>query len=396
MKIQEYKLKSGERRYILKGAYIGVDSITGEEIRGTIRGKTKTEVRHKLDRKISEFKANGNTKIAKVNISTCNELIDIWLESYEKSGIRESSFETIRSQTRRIRPLIGDIRLEKLSSTLMHIKADEFKEKAKSEGYKKYEVILRTIKRIFQFGVSRKYLQINPMEVCSTKRDKIDLDIENTTSKIEFYDKKQIKQIFDCFEHFQNSDINDVAFATFIKILFLSGARANEILCLNWSDIDFKARNLSITKTYSSRKRLIRPPKSKAGVRTIELDETSIELLKAWKKTLYEKCLMFGITSPSLVFLNISSRNHANSYHYNHMLERYQEFCCNNNIEYLGGLHCFRHTYATMYIAAGGDFKTLQTRLGHETISMTMDLYAKALPEIERRAVDETLKFLLA
>ena len=48
-----------------------------------------------------------------------------------------------------------------------------------------------------------------------------------------------------------------------------------------------------------------------------------------------------------------------------------------------------------MYVAAGGDFKTLQARLGHENISITMDLYANALPEIERKAVENTLKFMI-
>ena len=63
-------------------------------------------------------------------------------------------------------------------------------------------------------------------------------------------------------------------------------------------------------------------------------------------------------------------------------------------IVYLNGLHCFRHTHATMDVAAGGDFKTLQTRLGHSDISMTMNLYANALPEIERKAVENTLIFM--
>ena len=47
-----------------------------------------------------------------------------------------------------------------------------------------------------------------------------------------------------------------------------------------------------------------------------------------------------------------------------------------------------------MYIASGGDFKTLQARLGHEDLTMTMNLYAKALPEVERKAVDNAILFM--
>ena len=75
---------------------------------------------------------------------------------------------------------------------------------------------------------------------------------------------------------------------------------------------------------------------------------------------------------------------------------RYKTFCEIHGILYLGGLHCFRHTHATMYVASGGDYKTLQKRLGHEDITMTMNLYANALPEVEREALDTMVSFINA
>ena len=62
MNIQQYETKDGSKRYILKGAYLGVDSLTGEQVRTTVRGKTEREVRRKYELKIREFEGGGSTK----------------------------------------------------------------------------------------------------------------------------------------------------------------------------------------------------------------------------------------------------------------------------------------------------------------------------------------------
>ena len=41
LNIKEYKTKSGEVRYILRGAYIGTDVLTGKQVRTSITGRTK-------------------------------------------------------------------------------------------------------------------------------------------------------------------------------------------------------------------------------------------------------------------------------------------------------------------------------------------------------------------
>ncbi|EUN33944.1 phage integrase family protein [Lactococcus cremoris subsp. cremoris HP] len=41
LNIKEYKTKGGEIRYILRGAYIGTDVLTGKQVRTDVRGRTK-------------------------------------------------------------------------------------------------------------------------------------------------------------------------------------------------------------------------------------------------------------------------------------------------------------------------------------------------------------------
>lgn len=50
--------------------------------------------------------------------------------------------------------------------------------------------------------------------------------------------------------------------------------------------------------------------------------------------------------------------------------------------------HELRHTHATMLIADGMDFKTVQHRLGHSSATVTMDVYAHAMPSKDVEAAD--------
>ncbi len=58
-------------------------------------------------------------------------------------------------------------------------------------------------------------------------------------------------------------------------------------------------------------------------------------------------------------------------------------------------LHDLRHTNATLLLSTGVDVKTISSRLGHSTVSTTLDIYAHALNETDKKA-SENLKNILA
>lgn len=91
LNIKEYKTKSGEVRYILRGAYIGTDVLTGKQVKTDIRGRTKTGVKNELERLKNNFKKNGNTK-GKESLETFGEVAETFelyklqqkLDQYDK------------------------------------------------------------------------------------------------------------------------------------------------------------------------------------------------------------------------------------------------------------------------------------------------------------------------
>ncbi len=48
--------------------------------------------------------------------------------------------------------------------------------------------------------------------------------------------------------------------------------------------------------------------------------------------------------------------------------------------------HDLRHTWATRYLAEGGDVKTASSVLGHANAAITLNTYASADPDAKRRS----------
>ena len=51
--------------------------------------------------------------------------------------------------------------------------------------------------------------------------------------------------------------------------------------------------------------------------------------------------------------------------------------------------HDLRHSAATILMAAGVHPKVVQERLGHSTITMTMDIYSHVLPSMQQDVADK-------
>lgn len=58
-------------------------------------------------------------------------------------------------------------------------------------------------------------------------------------------------------------------------------------------------------------------------------------------------------------------------------------------------VHGLRHTWATLALQAGVHPKVVQERLGHSTISVTMDIYSHVLPSMESDAADRVAALIL-
>ena len=149
-----------------------------------------------------------------------------------------------------------------------------------------------------------------------------------------------------------------------IKFLVGSGCREQEVAHLEWDDVNFPDKTVSIR----SKPRYGWRPKTRAGTRTIPLSDSLIADLKARRE------------SGGLVFP--APRGGVDM----HLLRVIQSVAERAGVEG-AGLHRCRDTFATEALRAGVDLLTVARWLGHRGLG-TVKLYAEALQAKDRRARD--------
>lgn len=371
MNIKEVIKKNGTKVY-RSNVYLGVDSITGKKVKTTITGRTKKEVKAKAQQAQSNFKANGSTVFKRVKVTTYKELAALWLENYQMTVKPQTLVSTRQFLKNHILPVFGDMQLDKIH--IAHIQSWVNKLAFKIVNY---GVAASINKRILQYGVSMQLIPFNPAREVILPRPQ-----KAGANRIKFIDKEDLKTFLDYMERLAPTAYNYYYDSVLYKLLLATGCRYGEAVALEWSDIDFNSATISITKTYNRIVKQVGTPKSKAGIRTISIDNKTILMLKQYRNRQRQAFMEIGSPAPALVFSTTISQ-YPNSDARTKSL-RYR--CKEAGIPQFT-FHAFRHTHASLLLNAGISYKELQHRLGHATLAMTMDTYSHLSKEKEKEAV---------
>ncbi len=377
MNITEYKKKNGATVY-RASVYLGVDKLTGKKARTTVTANTKKGVKIKAREAVNAFAANGYSVKEKPTITTYRELVALWWESY-KNTIKPNSQQSMEGIVRlHILPVFGDYKLDKLTTPIIQQQVNKWADKAnKGEkgAYANYSFLNNINRRILQYGVTMQVIQHNPARDVIIPRKQ-----QNKEHKVKFFSNQELKQFLDYLEDLDQSSYENFFDYVLYKTLLASGCRIGEALALEWSDIDLKKGIISISKTLN-RYQETNTPKSKAGLREIDIDKATVSLLKQYKKRQQVQSWQLG-RSESIVFTPFTTK-----YAYAYLLrKRLQSHFKAAGVPDIG-FHGFRHTHATIMLYAGIEAKDLQYRLGHSNISMTLNTYVHATKEGAKKAV---------
>ena len=147
-----------------------------------------------------------------------------------------------------------------------------------------------------------------------------------------------------------------------------------------WENIDFENRFLSVTNTLTRQDSavVLRPPKGKRS-RRIELADQDLVLLRNHRLRQENSC------GSDWVF----SDTEGNPLRRHNFLHRaWRKIVTDAEVAPLR-FHDLRHTAATLCLAAGVPVKVVQERLGHASAKMTLDVYAKAVPSLQRTIAEK-------
>ena len=377
MNITEYKKKNGTIVY-RASVYLGVDKLTGKKARTTVTANTKKGVKIKAREAVNAFAANGYSVKEKPTITTYRELVALWWESY-KNTIKPNSQQSMEGIVRlHILPVFGDYKLDKLTTPIIQQQVNKWADKAnKGEkgAYANYSFLNNINRRILQYGVTMQAIQHNPARDVIIPRKQ-----QNKEHKVKFFSNQELKQFLEYLDNLDLSSYENLFDYVLYKTLLASGCRIGEALALEWSDIDLKKGTISISKTLN-RYQETNTPKSKAGLREIDIDKATVSLLKQYKKRQQVQSWQLG-RSEGIVFTPFTTK-----YAYACLLrKRLQSHFKAAGVPDIS-FHGFRHTHATIMLYAGIEAKDLQYRLGHSNISMTLNTYVHATKEGAKKAV---------
>ena len=277
-----------------------------------------------------------------------------------------------------ILPAFGDYKLDKLTTPIIQQQVNKWADKAnKGEkgAYANYSFLNNINRRILQYGVTMQVIRHNPARDVIIPRKQ-----QNKEHKVKFFSNQELKQFLGYLEDLDQSSYENFFDYALYKTLLASGCRIGEALALEWSDIDLKKGTISISKTLN-RYQETNTPKSKAGLREIDIDKATVSLLKQYKKRQQVQSWQLG-RSEGIVFTPFTTK-----YAYACLLRKRLQ--CHFKAAGVPDIsfHGFRHTHATIMLYAGIEAKDLQYRLGHSNISMTLNTYVHATKEGAKKAV---------
>jgi integrase len=160
-----------------------------------------------------------------------------------------------------------------------------------------------------------------------------------------------------------------------------SGARPGELFALLWGDVDFDGGFISITKSLEEISGILRvkPTKTAKSRRRIDLSPATLAVLVEYRKV----ALAAGrIASP--VFHDTDAGYLRLS---NLMKNSFKPILKRAGLASVG-LYTLRHTCATLLLLADQPAKVVSERLGHSSITLTLDTYSQVLPTMQKRAAD--------
>ena len=209
-------------------------------------------------------------------------------------------------------------------------------------------------------------LQRNPMELVEVKG----------------ISKRQKKPLVLTVEqYYEILDLLVEPYRTMVIVAQCLGLRAEEVLALHWSDIDFEQLTIRVRRAVVHGR--IKTVKTEYSEDELPLDPEFAGILLAWKRR--------GTSSELLFPSHITGRNfHASPI---------QQDYIRTAGEKLGltglGWHSFRHTYRFWLDASGAPLGVQQKLMRHAQISTTMNIYGNALMDSKREAVSKVAKLAL-
>lgn len=370
---------NGKTLWVTEYTIAMYDEKTGKRKRKTIYGKTRQEVKNKLEKIITDLNTDSYVDKSKIKFKNLTkELID---NSYKLNQLSDSSYvRKLNTYNQICSHYMADMEIQKISEDDLKDFLIYITKYSNSVIGKIYGVVNNTFKRAVRKNIIKYNFLDDKMEFCKPKSSKKDKNVHGFTVE----EQKQFIQ----------SIKNDTRFKYHYQFLLslYTGMRMGEINALDKDlDIDFKNKIIhvrrTLTKNTNDKTVMGSYTKTKNGIRDIVMDEQVEFILKEYLNKEYQH------NSENLLFFNLKKNTYYTTGQINMVFKR---FCEHYNIGkgYDVNQHMLRHTFATRCIEAGMPANVLSKIMGHADIRTTLEIYCDVFDNYEKQHSNRTYDYL--
>lgn len=348
----------------------GRDPMTGKRRRKWVSGfRTKKEA----EKACAEFIASMDSFVSSQKQIEKDQTFAAFAEfvmSSQERNLKETTYQNQMFLLRKhIIPAIGHLRLREITPIVLERFYSEMLKKNLSSAY--VRSMSAIIGKIFANAHKWELIDRNPATVVSRPR----------------VGRKEMRVwTLDQSEQFLRSTVDRRWYIVY-AIALRTGMRRGEILALKWSDIDFESSVIHVQRTLSFTKSryVFSEPKTAGSNRMIPIPETLINELRRHRKRQQEARLKLGAAFQDHDLVVTTWKGTPV---YPSDIDRdFVQVIKETGLPRIR-FHDLRHTHATILLRLGEHPKVVAERLGHSSVTVTLDTYSHVLPDMQRGLVD--------
>lgn len=365
-------IKRGDKTWLVR-IFMGRDGKGKRQyLNKTVRG-TKKDAETYLSKTLTEISSGTFVESSPVTIES---YLEKWLTTAARPRLRDNTYREYSGLIDRyIKPVLGGSRLSNVRPLDVQAFYSSLAEKGLSP--RTIRFTHSVLASAFKQAVRWRLLAHNPCDAVELPR-KAAKEMQSLTPA-------------EAASFLKEAAI-DRWFALFVLAL-ATGLRPSEYFGLKWSDVDLEhglitVQRSLIWRSYKSGDWYFGEPKTPRSRRRIPLPTSVVRALSEYRRRQAEGRLKAGAAYQNLDLVFATSEGQP-LIRLNVIQKHFKPILKRAKLPETLRLYDLRHTCATLLLAANENPKVVSERLGHSSITLTMDVYSHVLPDMQQGASDK-------
>lgn len=344
--------------------------------------KTKKKLQDYLEAEYAKFRqeVEAGEYIAPGKL-TFAAFVEEWREKYAVKHLSRKTLHVYNTCLKNsIIPVLGHLRLDQIKplhivDLLESLQRHDGKEGSLSSGTIQYHH--RVVKNILSRAVEWKVIKSNP--AAQVQKPKV------SYKEVLPYDEKEVQELLLALQR------EPIHWRMMITLALTTGLRRGELLGLEWKHIDWKTGVIDVSQSLSLSLKgevIVKEPKTKNSKRKVAMPASVLEEMREYYLYRVKERDKIGDAWQGGEYFFVFAHPNGKAFHHERPYLWFRNFIKKNNFRYIR-FHDLRHTSATLLINQGVHAKIISERLGHGSISTTMNIYGHALRTADQAAADK-------